>query len=79
MDSVDERGSTLFHEMSHGLIGSNHKFFNDLMSQVSLCSNDVFGLSLKIEDDLGFWKIKIKSSSVHPFLPKSLSEIGHPF
>ena len=79
MDSVDKWKPFFFRKMSDGLVGGDHKFFNDLMCQASLRPDDMLDLPLEIEDDLGLWKIKIKSPPSRPSLAKFLTEIGHEF
>src|SRR3990172_11807688 len=79
VNSVDERQPFPFNEASHCFVGGDHEFFDDLMSQISLRPDNVFCLSLKIEDDLRFGKIEIEGSSPHSLLSKVLGKGGHAF
>src|SRR4030043_1122796 len=79
MDSIDEWKSFFLHPMGNGLVGSDHKFFDDLMGQISLRPDDVLRLPLEIEDDLGLRKIEIKGASFRSSSAKFLAEIGHQF
>src|SRR4030042_1448661 len=79
VNSINERKPFSLHKMGDRLIGRDHEFFNDLMGQVPICSNDILCFSLEIENDLRFWKIEIKGSSFFSPLTKLLTEIGHKF
>src|SRR4030042_3514939 len=79
MDTIDERETFSLHKMGNRLVGSNHKFFNHLMSKVSLCPNDVLHLSLEIENNLRFREIKINGPPSHSSSTEFLTEIGHEF
>src|SRR4030042_6283394 len=77
VDSIDKRRPSFLHKLGHSLVCGDHELFDDLVSQASLCPNDILCLPLEIEDDLGFWKIEINGSPCDSFLAKFLTEIRH--
>src|SRR4030043_734666 len=79
MNTVDERKAFFYHKMGNGLIGSDHKLFNHLMSKVSICPNDVLRLSLEIQNDLRFREVKINGPPSHSSSTEFLTERGHEF
>src|SRR3990172_1913245 len=65
------------HVLCHGLIRREHEFLDDLMGNVPLRDNDVNGLTLEVNDDLGFREVKIDTASLCPFCPEFKTELLH--
>src|SRR3989304_2666734 len=65
------------HVLCHGLICREHEFLDDLMGDVPLCNNDVYGLTLEVNDDLGFREVKINAAAFRSFCPELKTELLH--
>src|SRR3989338_3228808 len=65
------------HVLCYGLIRREHEFLDDLMGDVPLSNNDVYGLTLEVNDDLGFREVKIDTAALCPFCPEFKTELLH--
>src|SRR3990172_1054778 len=77
MNAEDEGELFTPHVLCYGLIRREHEFLDDLMGDVPLSNNDVYGLTLEVNDDLGFREVKIDTASLRPFCPKLKTEHLH--
>src|SRR3989304_1652224 len=88
MNAEDEGELFTPHVLCHGLIRREHEFLDDLMGDVPLSNNDVYGLTLEVNDDLGFREVKIDTASLRwinrryrfdcPFEFSSVSYLSNP-
>ena len=61
----------------HGLIGQKHEIFNNIRSHISLIRMNVRRISVLIENDLGFRKIKINGAALSSFLFQDGGRLFH--
>ncbi|GAE10015.1 hypothetical protein JCM10914_6413 [Paenibacillus sp. JCM 10914] len=77
MDPVDERHLHPVEMFSHGLVGRQHEFLNNLLRDGAFSFDNIHRLPVIIHNDFGLHKIKVHRSAPHPAVAQLQCQFLH--